>query len=79
MFERVQYDVTANDIIAEAILACSDSPLTFANRYISELLDIVALASVVRIVKEDSFEWFELAKEVSVSFENLLEIALEAG
>ena len=79
MLERVQDDISTDDIITEAVLARPDSILTFADGNIPELLDIIAPASVVGIVKQGGLERFELTDEAWVSFEDIFEIALKAG
>jgi hypothetical protein len=51
MLERVQDYIIAFDIVPEAVLAGPDSVLALSGGYIFEFLDIVAAASVVRIVQ----------------------------
>ncbi|HUL43740.1 MAG TPA: hypothetical protein VLY03_05240 [Bacteroidota bacterium] len=50
MLERIQNNVIANDIIAEAVLAGPDTILTLALENVLKLLDVVPVAAVVRIV-----------------------------
>jgi hypothetical protein len=51
MLERVQDYIIAVDIVPEAVLAGADSVLALSGGYIFEFLDIVAAATVVRVVQ----------------------------
>jgi len=50
MLERVQNDVSPDDIVTKAVLARPDSVLTLAGGDILELFDVVPAASVVGVV-----------------------------
>ncbi len=53
MTEGVENNFVSENVIAQTVVAPTNAPLAFAGSQASEFLDILAAASVMRVVREN--------------------------
>lgn len=77
MSERIQDDVVADNIVTKAVLAGSDSILTFAYPDVLELLDMILTASVVRVILQDGFQLKNGLDEFRIAAKEIAYLAIK--
>lgn len=77
--ERMQDHLFARDVVAQAVVAEPDSPLTVASVNTRKFFDLVVTGDILRVVAENWDELFEHCRKLSLAADRFSGLPLECG